>query len=296
MNSSKSLCKTISILSLALLSSISVSAQVSGKVLYQGTWPLTSYRIVEGKGELVFNTTESSITPIGRYKNRVFNEGPKQLLEDNENPNFIVIHNVQHGDTSNMDNLTEREPFNIFVDLEKGELYQKVKNTIAEIGIPVDSIMLISEKTGINSWTLHPDQKLVGNYICQKATTRFRGRDYTAWFSPDIPLSFGPWKLNGLPGLILEVSDATHQVYFLAVSINIESGKKITINPETQRYPVVSVINYQKKIWDKNREIEKRSAELGQRLQAKAPREVAITFSTKVFLAGLELEYEFLTK
>ena len=37
------------------------------------------------------------------------------------------------------------------------------------------------------------------------ATTHFRGREWKVWFSEEIPLSLGPWKLGGLPGLILAV-------------------------------------------------------------------------------------------
>ena len=56
-------------------------------------------------------------------------------------------------------------------------------------------------------WTLHQDTSTIAGYMCQKATTRFRGRNYIAWFTPEIPISNGPWKFGGLPGLILKVYD-----------------------------------------------------------------------------------------
>ncbi len=46
------------------------------------------------------------------------------------------------------------------------------------------------------------------NLSCQKAVCHFRGRDWTAWFAPDIPVSDGPWKFHGLPGLIVYVTDS----------------------------------------------------------------------------------------
>ena len=51
------------------------------------------------------------------------------------------------------------------------------------------------------------------------ATTDFRGRHWTAWFATDIPVSDGPWKLGGLPGLILEAYDKGHQYTFTAVGL-----------------------------------------------------------------------------
>lgn len=41
-------------------------------------------------------------------------------------------------------------------------------------------------------------------YECVMAESDYHGRRWRAWFSPDLPLPFGPWKLHGLPGLILK--------------------------------------------------------------------------------------------
>lgn len=51
--------------------------------------------------------------------------------------------------------------------------------------------------------------KNILGYDCVMATAHYHGRDWTAWFTPDIPLPEGPWKLTGLPGLILEASEST---------------------------------------------------------------------------------------
>ena len=57
------------------------------------------------------------------------------------------------------------------------------------------------------SWEILPENKLIEGYQAQKATTTFAGRKYIAWFTSEIPISEGPYKFNGLPGLILEISD-----------------------------------------------------------------------------------------
>lgn len=54
-------------------------------------------------------------------------------------------------------------------------------------------------------------------YECQKAIVEYAGRTYSAWFTAEIPLPFGPWKFGGLPGLILKIEDAEQQFVWEAV-------------------------------------------------------------------------------
>ena len=63
------------------------------------------------------------------------------------------------------------------------------------------------EKNEKPVWTLLPDTATILTYHCRKATGHFRGRSYTAWFTMEIPVSEGPWKLCGLPGLIIKAED-----------------------------------------------------------------------------------------
>lgn len=52
-------------------------------------------------------------------------------------------------------------------------------------------------------WTLCEERDSVCGYACHRAKARFRGRDWDVWYAPTIPLQAGPWKLSGLPGLIM---------------------------------------------------------------------------------------------
>src|SRR5690606_28273007 len=63
-------------------------------------------------------------------------------------------------------------------------------------------------------WQLNDEFKDIAGLRCQSATGFWKGRTYTAWFTKEIPVSFGPWKLNGLPGLILEAYDSKKQIKF----------------------------------------------------------------------------------
>lgn len=75
-------------------------------------------------------------------------------------------------------------------------------------------------------WTLHYETQTVIGYKCQRATCRFRGRDFEAWFAPSIPVKQGPWKFQGLPGLILKVYDKDKLYTLEAIGL------------ETRQYPI----------------------------------------------------------
>lgn len=87
------------------------------------------------------------------------------------------------------------------------------------VDLDVAGVYQYTEKIPKIRWTLGQERKTVLGYDCQQATCRFRGRDYVAWFAADIPLSYGPWKFHGLPGLILEVSDTQCEYVFTATGI-----------------------------------------------------------------------------
>lgn len=89
-------------------------------------------------------------------------------------------------------------------------------------------------------WTIVEDSvKKVLGYDCIMATADYHGRKWTAWFTPEIPLQAGPWKLAGLPGLILE-ADADNGVYsFVATGIQ-NTTRQISPVYLSDRYEKVS--------------------------------------------------------
>lgn len=73
---------------------------------------------------------------------------------------------------------------------------------------------IVNESLPVINWHISSQIGSFGELHCQKATCHFKGRDYTAWFCPDLPVRVGPWKLNGLPGVIVEAYDAKKEVFF----------------------------------------------------------------------------------
>jgi GLPGLI family protein len=79
-------------------------------------------------------------------------------------------------------------------------------------------------------WTISSDTATFGGLHCQKAAGHFSGRDYIAWFCPDLPVHSGPWKLNGLPGVIVDARDTKNEVVFAFDGVE----KTFPVSPKVQ--------------------------------------------------------------
>jgi GLPGLI family protein len=88
------------------------------------------------------------------------------------------------------------------------------------------------DPVGSLNWEITPDTATIFNYNCQKAKIRFRGRDYEAWFAPEVPINDGPWKFFGLPGLIVKVNDTAGLVAFECVGLQYLDNPYEVVIPE----------------------------------------------------------------
>lgn len=105
---------------------------------------------------------------------------------------------------------------------------------------------LVEELTPEQQWTLTDETKEILGYKCKSAKCSFRGRDYTAYYTDEIPVADGPWKFGGLPGFIMEVCDAGNQYSFTCVGINSKADRAITM-PEVEYNKTSRVKFYQTK-------------------------------------------------
>ncbi|RZK79204.1 MAG: GLPGLI family protein [Pedobacter sp.] len=109
-------------------------------------------------------------------------------------------------------NATEGESYQILKD-KKGTI------TVFDYVSNMSPKLRFEENLGKLNWQLEEGTDTIASYVCQKATLKFRGRNYTAWFTPDVPVSDGPWKFSGLPGLILKVEDADQLYSFTLIGM-----------------------------------------------------------------------------
>lgn len=94
-------------------------------------------------------------------------------------------------------------------------------------------------------WAFHSERKPISGYICQQATTQFRCSQYTAWFTLDVPVGTGPWKMGGLPGLIVQLSNETVGLTYTLKELEypLELPKTIFSFP-TSKNPVYTFKQY----------------------------------------------------
>ena len=103
----------------------------------------------------------------------------------------------------------------------------------------MNNTYLVEEPMPAIHWKISGDKANFGDLHCQKATCHFKGRDYTAWFCPDLPVRVGPWKLNGLPGVILEAHDAKNEVVFQFDWVEKASSSAPQAGPAGEHVPPI---------------------------------------------------------
>ena len=94
-----------------------------------------------------------------------------------------------------------------------------------------------TEPTEMPVWQILSETKELLGYSCQLASCDFRGRTWYAWFSTDIPVNEGPWKLFGLPGLVLEAYDSKKHYAYKAVGLYTQNLQPVGIRLYVRNKP-----------------------------------------------------------
>lgn len=186
-------------------------------------------------------------------------------------------------------------PPGAIVTVSKGipdDSYYRIDRNKKEV-LFYDNIMrhkfLVKDTFPDMTWDITNETKTVAGLQCIKAITNFRGRQWIAWFAPEIPIAFGPWKLQGLPGLILEAYDSTERYAMKATRVEYRKGdivsKDFTKLFETRNS---SPITYQQLLSDREEATNNFHNELAQKMKEKG----ATITNHPVKRSGEELVFE----
>ena len=153
----------------------------------------TRYKNMIGQLDVAKKTTENIVyNSIDQFlEMAVDNEQLSEFTMNRENSEILKDRNRQLIITTDMSDL----------DIQKQEYY------------------LLKENIYPHDWVIHDESREIMGYTCQRATCNFRGRDYNAWFTIEIPVNDGPYKFYGLPGLILSIEDTESEVKFSAIGM-----------------------------------------------------------------------------
>jgi len=169
------------------------------------------------------------------------------------NQSSVKAVNIFRGESSKQ--VTEM-PGTVGSNNTEGESYQILKDkkgnvTVLDYVSNMSPKLLFEDNLGKLNWQLEEGTDTIATYVCQKANLKFRGRNYTAWFAPDVPVNDGPWKFSGLPGLILKIED-TDQLYSFTLIGMIQPKNPLPITIEKSDYLKITRDDYNKQIKKKS--------------------------------------------
>jgi len=103
-----------------------------------------------------------------------------------------------------------------------------------------------------NNWTISYEKKMIGGFKCYKATKKCKcGQDIVAWFTPEIPVPFGPAGYSGTPGLILQLTFFKHTLRMKKIKF---LKKPIRINPP-DKGEMITRVKLENRQWNKRMEL-----------------------------------------
>lgn len=143
---------------------------------------------------------------------------------------FEITNEVKMGPTqSDPAGVKKQVKTYIFKDSEKGVMVSR------EVAL---TELFVKDRLDLFQWNLQKEKIRILDYECQKATASYRGREYVAYFTTDLPYKAAPWKFHGLPGVVLKAYSTDNYLKIEAIEVAIR---------ET-RVPIVNVYTGQKHI------------------------------------------------
>ena len=210
-----------------LISSLVPAQELTDKFKYKATYDLT-WQIDSTNSESIQN--ETMVLFIGDEISRFSSEG--QYIADSIKEAYKDRERTQQS-FNEMRSKMPMSALNFYVFKRQNSAQVSFTEKIVK-----DNYRYIQDIDDLN-WEILPETKEVAGFVAQRAKASFSGRDYTAWFTTEIPISEGPYKFRGLPGLILEISD-NDDYYTFKLNGFKELNDEISIEFNPENYLEVS--------------------------------------------------------
>lgn len=231
-------------------------ALVISEVNAQGIQGIVTYK-VKRNADIKFDTTKTNTYAYNQMKNMIKHQLEKTyMLSFNEEESLY-----KQKKSSALKKTDTLFKFNSFGNaFNTGILYKNIKENrwVDQKNIKGNTFLVKDEIDKID-WTLTSESKHIGRYKCFKATyvrkvevittrlnsnsnienlageknqSKIKERIVTAWYTPRIPVSNGPDKYQGLPGLILEIHDGDLSIVLNKIKLNPK--QKVEIEAPTK--------------------------------------------------------------
>lgn len=182
---------------LLLISSSCLAAKTIDECLYKFTYHTEIRTTEENKQPNI----ESYVLEVGREHTKFY---PPRFEESVLLKDSILRVGMNPDDVLNL--MLSRNLFDVRQSMRIISNYPEA-GQLTDVENMGDDYMA-SEAVPKLKWKFLPGDSVIAGHKCAKAQTSFRGRTWNVWFASDIPIHSGPWKLSGLPGLILYASDS----------------------------------------------------------------------------------------
>lgn len=165
--------------------------------------------IVKGKVTYLFISNHYPFE-IHREATLLFNEEESVFIHSKGREPIVYLNGVDQSD-------------GFYLQDRIGHLFYKnhTSNVLKIRELVYEQAYVSEEPLPDMAWEITDFVKQIGSFSCQLAKVNFRGRRYDVWFTEEIPISDGPWKFSGLPGMILEVISSDREYQFLFKSIEM---------------------------------------------------------------------------
>ena len=129
-------------------------------------------------------------------------------------------------------------------------IVNRVDGSMTVLDRIVPQLYIIEDKIPSIDWKITDGDTLnISGFSCKKATCEYAGRQWNVWYTEQIPIPAGPWKLCGLPGMILKADDGGTHTFTFAGLRNVECNMKLWSRMDPKKIAMDKFIRNRNKVY-----------------------------------------------